>query len=472
MTAPEILAYLENVVERFNLKKYITTQRKIVGAKWIDEKQVWEVTSRATDGRRTVISAAGLADGEVGEYIVEECEFFINASGYLNNWRWPNIPGREQYEGTLTHSANYDPSLDLTGKRVAVIGNGSSGIQVTAAVQKVASEVSVYLRNPTWVTANLGSKYIPQGQPNIFYEEEEQLKWIANPQDYLTYRKNIEKELNIRFPLFIRETPQQALARDFTIKSMKSRLADKEELQDRLIPSYPVGCRRPTPGSGYLEALCATNCQVVWGELESFTQNGIRSGDGTERDFDVVIAATGFETSFVPRWPIVGRDGQNLQDIWREDPACYMSTIAENMPNYFMYLGPGSPIGHGSLITSIERITLYICDLVNKAQTENYSSFTLKKGKAKAYQNQMLSWLEKTVWGEGCQSSFKNGTRDGALHSLHPGSRLHYFELLMRRRYEDFDWTSRCTEPKFDFAWFANGFLQHELDSTEAVDPT
>lgn len=109
-----------------------------------------------------------------------------------------------------------------------------------------------------------------------------------------------------------------------------------------------------------------------------------------------------------------------------------MSAIAQDMPNYYVYVGLGSPVGHGSMITFIERITLYLVDMIRKLQRENYCSFRLKDGKAKAYQFHMLSWLEKVVWGDPCQSSFKNDMKDGALHAFHPGSRLHYFELLLR----------------------------------------
>jgi cation diffusion facilitator CzcD-associated flavoprotein CzcO len=447
----------------------------VTETRWLADKQKWQVTSKRTDGRRTVISTAnGTTDGEIGEDIIDECDVFINASGFFNNWRWPDIPGREEYQGVLAHSANYRPELNLRGQRVAVIGNGSSGIQVTTAVQKAASHVSVYIRNPTWITANMGSRFIPQGQKNIFFGKEQQKQWVSNPKEYLAYRKAVEQELNIRFPLFVRDTAAQEMARNFTEKDMRSKLAKRPELAGLLLPTYAVGCRRPTPGTGYLEAICEDNCEVVWGELDRFTTSGIRSADGQERDFDVIIAATGFDMSFVPRWPIIGENGVNLQEQWKKNPACYLSMLAQDMPNYFVYLGPGSPVGHGSLITSIERITLYICDMVSKLQTENYSSFQLRPGGALAYQAQMLTWLDKTVWGDSCQSSFKNGTVTGALHAFHPGSRLHYFELLRRHRYEDFDWKSRCPEPELQFAWFNNGFLSHELspEDGENTDST
>lgn len=265
MTAPEILEYLEDVAEKFHLNKYITTRQKVIKAVWNGAKQKWEVTSRRTDGRRNVISTKGVTEGETGRVIVEECDVFINASGFFNNWRWPNTPGREKYEGILVHSADYPASLNLRGKRVAVIGNGSSGIQVTAAVQKVAAEMGAYIRNPTWITANMGSRFIPQGQTNLFFDAKQKNKWAEDPKAYLQYRKAVEKELNIRFPLFIRDTPQQAMARELTTKDMKRKLASKPELQGKLLPSFSVGCRRATPGSGYLEALCADNTEVVWG---------------------------------------------------------------------------------------------------------------------------------------------------------------------------------------------------------------
>jgi cation diffusion facilitator CzcD-associated flavoprotein CzcO len=356
VSAPEIMKYMEDVAERFDLKKYIHTSRKVTKSFWDEEKHKWRVVSKQTDGRRTVVSSGNITEGETGEEIVEECDVFINASGLMNNWRWPDVPGRESYKGVLVHSANYDPSLDLNGKKVAVIGNGSSGIQVTAAVQKVASRMSVYIRSPTWITANLGSRFIGPGVPNLEYDEAQQRRWIENPDEYLKMRKEIEQELNLRFPLFVKDTQFQKTAKEFTKKDMRSKLEErKPELLEKVIPSFALGCRRPTPGSGYLNALCEDNTEVVWGEIDSFTEKGLRSKDGTEREFDVIIAATGFDFSFKPRWPIIGANDVDLQKTWGKNPACYLSTLAQDMPNYFVYMGPGCPVGHGSMITSIER---------------------------------------------------------------------------------------------------------------------
>ena len=248
------------------MRKYITTRQKVTHAEWNESKQKWLITTRRTDGRRNVISAKGVTDGESGPPLVEEADIFINASGFFNNWRWPDTPNRDAYRGILVHSADYPTSLSLKDKRVAVIGNGSSGIQATAAAHKTAAHVTAYLRNPTWITANMGSRFIPPGETNIHFDAKQKAKWASDPSEYLAHRKAVEKELNIRFPLFIKDTPQQAMAKDFTLKDMKRKLAAKPELHNKLLSTFAVGCRRPTPGSGYLEALASDNCEVAWGQ--------------------------------------------------------------------------------------------------------------------------------------------------------------------------------------------------------------
>lgn len=233
-------------------------------------------------------------------------------------------------------------------------------------------------------------------------------------------------------------------------------------------------CRRATPGNGYLEALCSDKVEVVWGEIDSFDSDGIKSASTLDHyAVDTVICATGFNMSFSPRFPIIGRDGVNLQEKWLKDtPECYLSVTVADMPNYFMYLGPGSPLGHGSVVTSLERVTEYISQFISKLQTENYSSVVPHRHIPRAYSKQALAWLQRTAWSSHCASTYKNGTRDGPIIGLHPGSRLHFFELLRRPRWEDFEWTSLCAAEDFAFAWMANGFTVDECDSSSTTDLT
>lgn len=207
--------------------------------------------------------------------------------------------------------------------------------------------------------------------------------------------------------------------------------------------------------------------------MEAFTSDGIRTVLGHEtHGVDTIICATGFDLSCIPRFPIIGLNGVNLQDMWRENPRAYLSVTAANMPNYFGFLGPFSPLGHGSLVVSIEMITKYIGDFIYKLQTQNYSYCVPKAHIPAAYQKHALAWLEKTVWASHCTSTFKNGTSNGKLNSLHPGSRIQYFELLRTPRWEDFEWKSLCDSEDLTFAWLANGFSYNEKSPSKDSDQT
>jgi hypothetical protein len=221
-----------------------------------------------------------------------------------------------------------------------------------------------------------------------------------------------------------------------------------------------------------LEALCSDKVEIVWGGIDSFDEQGLVSSAGQHYSVDTIICATGFNMSFSPRFPIIGRNGIDLQKKWDVSPECYLSVTAADMPNYFMYLGPGSPIGHGSVVTSLERVTNYIAQFITKLQTENYSSVMPKAHVPRAYQKHAVAWLKKTAWNTRCVSTYKNGTVDGPIISLHPGSRLHFFELLKHPRWEDFEWKSLCEDEDLTFAWMANGFILDECVEDNEKDLT
>jgi hypothetical protein len=218
--------------------------------------------------------------------------------------------------------------------------------------------------------------------------------------------------------------------------------------------------------------LCSDKVEIVWGEIDRFTARGLVSAARNEYVVESIICATGFNMAFSPRFPILGQNGTNLQKKWDENPECYLSVTAADMPNYFMYLGPGSPLGHGSVVTSLERVTKYISKFITKLQTENYSSVVPKPHIPRAYQRQALAWLQKTAWSSHCVSTYKNGKIDGPIIALHPGSRLHFFELLSNPRWEDFDWKSLCEDPDLSFAWLSNGFIVDESIAENQKDLT
>jgi cation diffusion facilitator CzcD-associated flavoprotein CzcO len=223
------------------LRQYIKTSHKVTGAKWIEEKQKWEVAIKRTDGRDLVVSNRADSAGEIGETIIEECDVFINGTGYVNDWKWPTISNRESFKGNMYHSAAWDPKAKLKNKTVALIGNGSSGVQILPAIIDDVDKVYVFIRSPTWITAGFAQKHAGPGGTNLVYTQEQKDRWAENPEEYLSYRKEVEAELNIRFRLYLKDTAEQAGAKTFSTKAMSEQLSSRPDLVKHLIPDFAVG---------------------------------------------------------------------------------------------------------------------------------------------------------------------------------------------------------------------------------------
>ena len=306
-----------------------------------------------------------------------------------------------------------------------------------------------------WITAGFGSKYAAPGGLNFDFSPEQKAAFANDPNEYLAYRKGVEHELSCRFKMLHQDTPEQAAAVKFSTEDMTRRLGKGNPLIDVLIPDFAVGCRRPSPGNGYLEALGQENVHVVTGkEIARVEPKGIILETDELIEVDVIICATGFDLSYRPRFPIVGRNGNNLQDMWKTRPSAYLSLAAEEMPNYFMFLGPNAPVGHGSAIPIIEHLTKYMLKMVHKAQMERYKSFTPKAEAIREFLEHADTFLPRIAWASKCRSWFKNGKETGPV-GLYPGSRLHWFHILKEVRFEDWEWSS-CDKNRWAFC--GNGF--------------
>jgi cation diffusion facilitator CzcD-associated flavoprotein CzcO len=203
----------------------------------------------------------------------------------LNNWKWPSIPGLFEYKGTLLHTANWDERINLKGKRVGLIGNGSSGIQVLPKVQPKVKHVTTFFREPTWISP-------VQGMEQHVFSAEERHDFRYKPGALTEYRKITEDNMNGQFGIFLKGSPINTETHKNFVAQMKEKIND-ERLASLLIPSWSVGCRRLTPGVGYLECLTKPNVTAVHGCVEKITETGCVSSDGTEHHVDVLICATG-----------------------------------------------------------------------------------------------------------------------------------------------------------------------------------
>ncbi|KAJ9650547.1 hypothetical protein H2201_009303, partial [Coniosporium apollinis] len=223
-------------------------------------------------------------------------------------WKWPKIEGLFDFKGELVHTANWDDEYDYTGKTVAVIGNGSSGIQCVPAMQPKVQKLVNYVRNPTWISINFCFDKARDGK-NFPYSEEEKKAFKENPEMHFALRKELEASVNGFFYGMYRDHPAQIGLTQLCKQEMLNRMKDLPDPQiaAKMIPEFRPGCRRLTPGDGYLEAFKNHNCKMCWSPIERITAKGIRTAEG-EEEFDMIVCATGFDTSFIPPWKFVGRD--------------------------------------------------------------------------------------------------------------------------------------------------------------------
>ncbi|GKZ86231.1 hypothetical protein AnigIFM56816_001283 [Aspergillus niger] len=417
-SAPEILKYFKGIADNYGLRKYIRLDHRVVGASWDEDSEQWHVKIQRGDNPANVFE--------------DRCHILVNASGVLNKWKWPAIQGRETFQGPMLHSAHWDDQVELKGKRVAVIGSGSSAVQIVPTIQ------------PN--TAN---------QKNIFRN---------NPQKYLAYRKKIESELNSRFRFILNGSEEQANARAYAERDMRSKLARRPEIADHIVPkNFAVGCRRPTPGNGYLEALCSQNTEVVSESISEITPKGIRTADSVEHEVDVIVCATGFDVSWRPSYPTIGREARSLSKQWKDIPRTYLSITVPNFPNYLIFNGPFGPYGHGSFLPITETLSRHFLQILEKMSSEGVTSFEPKEEAVADFFEHHRKFMPRTAWTSPCRSWFKQGTVDGEV-MMWPGSRIHFFETMKQPRWEDYHLRYTTTNR---FGYLGNGFAAREFDGSD-----
>ncbi|EAT91512.1 hypothetical protein HBH56_006880 [Parastagonospora nodorum] len=451
---PEIWEYLKSIEQENNfITNYVKLHHRIEHVEWDDAAGVWRCRVR------------NMETDEVSE---DSAEFFINAGGVLNNWKWPDIPGLHDFKGKLMHSAHYEEGYDLSNKRVAVIGAGSSGVQIVAAIQQKVQHLYHWIRSPIWITAGFAQTWAGKNGANFRYSDE-QLKFLEqNPKKYLEYRKQIENELNQRFKFIIKASNEARLARDYADSEMRKKLGENTRLAEKMIPKdFNPGCRRPTPAPGYLEALVAGNATIFTDPIGSITPTGFVDHEGIQHDVDVMICATGFDTCWIPRFPFIAHN-TDLGDLWSPSNGVtsYLSVGIPTFPNTFSFCGPYGPLGHGSFMPLIEQWTRYIFQAITKCQVEGIKSLTPKLWPSQQFRQHADLFLQRTAWTSPCRSWFKQGKTDGQA-AIWPGSRLHFLKIMEAPRYEDYE-IEYWGENMFEF--LGNGFEVREFDGRDITN--
>ncbi|EXJ79534.1 hypothetical protein A1O3_07813 [Capronia epimyces CBS 606.96] len=445
----EICQYLQNVADKYGVPRFVKLSHKVVACVWDDSRKKWYV--------KTV-------SGET-ETFVEEADIVISCRGSLNDFVWPDIPGIDSFKGEKMHSAAWNESYDFRHKKIGVIGGGSSSIQIVPVLQKKeGTHVTCFVRNKVWISDRFGDHVMQSlglDPTRLDFTEEERNEFAINADKYLKFRKAIEEDGNMVHYSTLMGSEMQNMFLDMFGKATRERLASKPALLDSFLPAFAVGCRRLTPGPGYLEALVQDNVDFVPDRIERVTATGVQLQNGRHIELDVLACATGFNTSSIPPFPLIGKGGKTLQEEFSPQPQTYLSVAVANFPNFFMMLGPNSGIAAGTLTILLEAEGDYIVKCIRKLQKEDYLTMTPKRARVDDFSAYVGEYFKKTIYMDTCKSWYKSAGGSGdRITGLWPGSILHAMEVLRAPRWEDFDYESHEDNR---LRWLGNGWSVHLL---------
>jgi cation diffusion facilitator CzcD-associated flavoprotein CzcO len=392
---PEILAYIEHCARKYDLLRHVRFGTEVAEARFDAAAGVWRVRTTA------------------GETL--EAEVLVSSVGQLNRPSYPRVPGLDRFRGVSFHSARWEHQHDLHGKNVAVIGNAASAVQFVPRLQPEVKRLSVFQRSANWM--------IPKRDRP--YGEREKRVLGRFPLLARLYRWWLWLTYEIRFPIFRQSRIMSRVLTTLAERDMRNRVADPA-LQRALVPDYPIGGKRILISDDYYEALGKPNVDVVTSPIDRVTEDAIVTRDGRTIPADVVILATGFETtSFLVPMRIVGTDGRVLEDVWKAGAEAYLGMTVAGFPNFFMLYGPNTNLGHNSIIFMLECQVRYVMSCIATLEERNLASLDVRPEAMAAYNAQLQAVLERTVWARTGKSWYKRA--DGRITNNWSGTTAAYW---------------------------------------------
>ncbi|GAA4477791.1 NAD(P)/FAD-dependent oxidoreductase [Enteractinococcus fodinae] len=386
----EINDYLVTVAQEEGLAENTVFNRSVLEVRWNTGTQTWIVTT---------------------DHETYEANYVVTATGSLAEPKMPKIPGIEGFEGDLMHSAMWDSSIDLKGKRVAVIGTGASAIQVVPAIANDVESLTVFQRTPPWIVPRV----------DIKYSEAQKRMWESLPETLEEYRQFLFWLHETRFPE--RARAQAAIDRMTGIANAhRENQIQDPELREMTRPTYAIGCKRILNSNDWYPTLQRENVELVPYAAEKMTETGIIDAAGAERDFDVIIVCTGYDTEGLPITRIIhGEDDTRLSDLWAEEGArAYGGMSVDGFPNFFFVNGPHVGLGFGSIIFMIETQAGHVADALRFAMDSDTPTIRVRPDRQRSFTDFLDERAARTVWLTGGCDSFYLGDGTGRLTSLWP----------------------------------------------------
>jgi cation diffusion facilitator CzcD-associated flavoprotein CzcO len=376
----ELRKYLEEVVDQFGLRPHIRTGVGVDTAVWDERTHTY--TLELDDGVRV------------------SCHVLISAVGFLNVPRLPEWPGLDTFGGPAFHTARWEHEHDLTGKRVAVVGTGSSAVQIVPAIAPIAGRVLLFQREPGWV--------MPKGERDYTPEEMEALRqplrWrLERLRQLSRVERNLWRGANHR-PGSKAHTKGEQFCHSYIAR----KLADRPDLQELVTPRYPYWGKRLIFSSSFYPALTREDVELIPRAVTRVTETGVVDVEGDEHPVDVLVLATGFQpANYLAGLRVIGRDGRSLHDYWAGEPRAYMGITVPGFPNFFMMYGPGT--NGGEIVWMLERQAEYAVRVVRKLMRTSATAVEVKRRWADVY-DRWHQWAMRDAAWTVSNNYFKSGS--------------------------------------------------------------
>ncbi len=404
-TGPEIFDYFAHVAKKYNVIEKIRFNEGIPHCEFVNGK--WKI--RTTSGRE------------------DEADVVIAATGVLHHPRMVDIPGLDTFAGACFHSARWDHDVELAGKRVGVVGTGSTAIQITTALVDKVAHYDLFQRTPQWV--------MPIDDRE--YSEEERSRFLNDRGAVEALRTQIDKDFqHFANAVIDADSKEMQEIEAACLANLEDNVKDPE-LRDKLRPDYRAGCKRLIFSANFYEAIQHPNAELVTSGIKGVEPGGIRTQDGQLHELDVLVMATGFHAdSFIRPTTVLGRGGVNLDDVWSDHPVAYLSISIPEFPNFFMLNGPNGPVGNFSLIQIAESQVSYVLQLIGQLRAGECREISASAEATADFESARSAAAKKSIWATGCDSWYLD--KHGVPASW-PWTPSHFFEEMASPKLDAFD---------------------------------
>lgn len=375
---PEIQAYFTDVAMRYHVSERIRFGTEVVSARF--DGQRWWLATSGGDERRV--------------------DFLISATGFLHHPNVPDIAGLDDFAGPVFHSARWDHRVHWRNRRVAVVGTGSTGVQLVCGLAGNASKVVLLQRTPQWVCPLPNPRY-----PRLTHRSHRLFPGL----DRLAYRG-----YQAAYDYFAAALVKDDWRRRWVAKLCRANLRTVRDpaLRQALTPDYTPMCKRLVISGGFYRAMQRDDVELVTARIDHVEPRGIVTDDGVVHDVDVIVLATGFDAhAYLRPMEVLGRDARSLDDAWCDGPHAFETVAMPGFPNFFMLLGPHSPVGNVPLTSVAESQAAHVVGWIRRWQHGEFDTVEPTRKATDAYNADLAAAMPGTVWTAGCQSWYlgKNG---------------------------------------------------------------